>query len=53
MSVGPDFEDSNRYDAFHHIKVMKFNELDIKIYHQRKEYEYCSKDKIYYQRVLE
>ena len=40
ISTGPDFEDLNRYDAFQHIKVMKFDELDIKIYPQRKEYEY-------------
>ena len=48
ISVGPNFENSNRYDSFHHIKVMKFNELDIKVYPQRKEYEYISKDKIHY-----
>ena len=38
ISIGPDFEDSNRYDAFHHIKVMKFDELEIKVYPQQKEY---------------
>ena len=52
ISIGPDFEDSNRYDAFHHIKVMKFDELEIKVYSQRKEYEYFSKNKIHYRKVL-
>ena len=39
ISVELDFENSNRYDAFHHIKVMKFDKLDMKIYPQWKEYE--------------
>ena len=52
ISAGPNFEDSNRYDAFHHIKVMKFDELEIKVYPQRKEYEYFSKNKMHYRRVL-
>lgn len=30
IAAGPDFEDSNRYDAFSHIKVMKYDDLEIK-----------------------
>ena len=32
ISATLNFEDSNRYDAFHHIKVIKFDALDIKVY---------------------
>ena len=53
FSAGPDFEDSNKYNAFHHIKVMKFDELEIKLYPQRKKYEYFSEEKIYYRRTVE
>ena len=52
ISTGTDFEDSNRYDTFHYIKVMKYDELDIKIYSQRKEYEYFYEDKMHYRRTL-
>lgn len=52
ISVGLDFEDSNKYDIFHHITIMKYKKLDIKVYPQRKEYEYFSENKIHYQRAL-
>mgnify|MGYP004715043307 CR=1 FL=1 len=28
ISAKPDFKHSNRYDAFHHIKIIKFDELN-------------------------
>ena len=52
IAAGPDFEDSNRYDAFSHIKVMKYDDLEIKVYPQWKEYEYFSEEKIHYRRAL-
>ena len=48
IAAGPDFEDSNRYDTFSHIKVMKYDDLEIKVYPQWKEYEYFSEEKIHY-----
>mgnify|MGYP004723010613 CR=1 FL=1 len=52
FSVGPDFEDSNEYNAFHQIKVLKFDELEIKLYPQRKKWEYFSENKIHYRKDL-
>ena len=29
ISTGRDFEGTNRFDAFHHIRVLKYDELEI------------------------